>query len=46
MDGFSEVLWAGRPLMQLLPTLGVLLAMTAGVMTIAIWRINQKKIFG
>jgi len=45
MEGFSQVLWAGKPLGELLPTLGVLAGITAGVMAIAIWRLNHKKIF-
>jgi hypothetical protein len=46
MEGLSQVLWAGNTFGQLLPTLGVLVGITAGVMSIAIWRLNQKKIFG
>ncbi len=46
MEGFLQVLWAGDSLARLLPTLGVLLAITLGVMALAIWRINRKPIFG
>lgn len=46
MDGFSQVLWAGKSILEILPTLGVLVGIAAGVMAIAVWRINQKKIFG
>jgi ABC-2 type transport system permease protein len=45
MEGFSQVLWAGNTFIELLPTLGVLLGITAGVMAISIWRINRKPIF-
>jgi ABC-2 type transport system permease protein len=45
MEGFSQVLWAGKPLVEILPTLGILTGITAGVMAVAIWRLNHKKIF-
>ncbi|MSU65867.1 MAG: ABC transporter permease [Opitutus sp.] len=45
MEGFAQVLWAGNSLGELLPTLGVLGGITAGVMAISIWRLNRKKIF-
>ena len=46
MEGFSAVLWAGQSFRQILPILGVLGAITATVMSIAIWRFNRGKIFG
>lgn len=46
IEGFGSVLWAGDSLVQLLPTLGILLGITATAMTIAIWRFNRGKIFG
>jgi ABC-2 type transport system permease protein len=46
MEGFTRVLWAENNLAQLLPTLGVLFGIGGGVMLLAIWRLNQKKIFG
>jgi len=46
MEGFSQVLWANASFLELLPTLGILGAMTAGVMAIAVWRFNRGKIFG
>lgn len=46
MEGFGQVLWAGSTFRELLPTLGVLAAITAGVMAVSIWRLNRKKIFG
>jgi ABC-2 type transport system permease protein len=46
MEGFSAVLWANNSFVQLLPILGVLVAITAVVMTFSIWRFNRGKIFG
>jgi ABC-2 type transport system permease protein len=46
MEGFSQVLWADAPLVELLPTLGILGGMTAIVMVIAVWRFNRGNIFG
>ena len=46
MEGFSAVLWAGQSFVQILPILGVLGAITAIVMSIAVWRFNRGKIFG
>lgn len=46
MEGFAQVLWANATLLELLPTLGILGAMTAGVMAFAIWRFNRGRIFG
>jgi len=46
MEGFAQVLWANATLAELLPTLGILGAMTAGVMAFAIWRFNRGRIFG
>lgn len=45
MEGFSRVLWAGNTLVQLLPTIGILLAIAAGVMAVAIWRFNRSALF-
>lgn len=45
MEGFAQVLWAGSSFRELLPILGVLAGITAGVMAIAVWRLNQKQIF-
>ncbi|MBP6508727.1 MAG: ABC transporter permease [Opitutaceae bacterium] len=45
MEGFSSVLWAGHSLLQILPILGILGGITAGVMTLAIWRFNRGKLF-
>lgn len=45
MEGFAQVLWAGDSFRRLLPILGILAGITAVVMVIAIWRLNQKQIF-
>lgn len=46
MEAFSQVLWANASLLELLPTLGVLGAMTAAVMAFSVWRFNRGRIFG
>jgi ABC-2 type transport system permease protein len=45
MEGFVQVLWAHFSLLELLPILGVLGGITAGVMALAIWRFNRGRIF-
>lgn len=45
MEGFAQVLWAGNTLGQILPTLGVLLGITAVLMAIALWRFNRGRLF-
>ena len=45
MDAFGQVLWAGKSLVQILPSLGILVAITAGVMGLAIWRFNKGRLF-
>jgi ABC-2 type transport system permease protein len=45
MDGFAQVLWAGKSILQILPTVGVLLAITGGMMALAIWRFNRGRLF-
>jgi ABC-2 type transport system permease protein len=45
MEGFSQVLWAGNSFVQILPTVGILLGITAVVMAIAIWRFNRGLLF-
>ncbi|HEY1108394.1 MAG TPA: ABC transporter permease, partial [Opitutaceae bacterium] len=45
IDGFTQVLWARNSLVQLLPTLGILLAIAGGVMSVAIWRFNRGRLF-
>jgi ABC-2 type transport system permease protein len=45
MEGFTQVLWAENTLRELSSTIGILLAITTGVLAISLWRLNQKKIF-
>jgi ABC-2 type transport system permease protein len=45
MAGFTQVLWAHASPVELLPTLGILAAMTAAVLAIAAWRFNKGRIF-
>ena len=45
MEGFNQVLWAGNTLIEILPTIGILLAITGGIMAIAIWRFNRGNLF-
>ncbi len=45
MEGFSQVLWAQQSFTQILPTLGILLGIAAGVMAIAVWRFNRGPLF-
>lgn len=46
MEGFAQVLWAGDPLLKVLPTIGVLVGIAVGVMTLSVWRLNRRNIFG
>jgi ABC-2 type transport system permease protein len=45
MEGFDQVLWMDASFGDLLPTLGILLGITAGVMAIAVWRFNRSNLF-
>jgi ABC-2 type transport system permease protein len=45
MECFSQVLWAGNSFVQILPTVGILLAIAAGVMGLAVWRFNRGRLF-
>ncbi len=45
MEGFYQVLWAHAPLLQLLPTVGILLGITTAVLSVAWWRFNKGAIF-
>ncbi len=45
LEGFTQVLWAGHSLVQLLPTLGVLVGIAVGVMSLALWRFNRSRLF-
>ena len=45
MEGFSQMRWAGNSFLQILPTVGMLVAIAAAVMAIAIWRFNRGRLF-
>lgn len=45
MEGFAQVLWAGNSFLQILPTVGILAAIAAVVMAIAVWRFNRGRMF-
>lgn len=45
MEGFLAVLWARQSLVEILPTLGVLLAMAAVINAVSIWRFNTGRLF-
>ncbi len=45
IDGFGQVLWAGRSFLQILPTVGILLGIAAAVMGLAVWRFNRGNLF-
>jgi ABC-2 type transport system permease protein len=45
MEGFDQVLWLNGSFADLLPTLGVLAGITAGIMAIAVWRFNRGNLF-
>jgi len=45
VEGFTDVLWAGQSLIEVLPRIGVLLAIAAAVMAVALWRFNKGTLF-
>jgi len=45
IEGFMQVLWAHATLLQILPTIGVLVGITALVMSVAWWRFARGAIF-
>lgn len=45
MEGFAQVLWAEQTLIQILPTVAILAAIAATVMSLAVWRLNRSKLF-
>jgi ABC-2 type transport system permease protein len=45
MEGFLQVLWNNCTFTELLPTLGVLLAFAAVLVSISLWRFNKGAIF-
>jgi ABC-2 type transport system permease protein len=45
MEGFTQVLWNGCTFAELLPTLGVLLGMSAALIAVSLWRFRRGPIF-
>jgi len=45
VEGFGDVLWAGHSLIDVVPKAGILAAIAAGVMTVAVWRFNRSRLF-
>lgn len=45
VEGFTDVLWAGRSLLEVLPKVGILAGIAAGIMTVAVWCFNRGKLF-
>jgi ABC-type multidrug transport system, permease component len=45
VEGFTDVLWAGRPLSAVLPHIGILTGIAAVVMAFAIWRLRRNRMF-
>jgi ABC-2 type transport system permease protein len=45
MEGFDQVLWLDASVLELLPSLSVLVAIAAIVMSIAVWRFNRSALF-
>jgi ABC-2 type transport system permease protein len=45
VEGFTDVLWAGQSLLEVLPKVGILAAIAAGVLALALWCFNRGKLF-
>jgi ABC-2 type transport system permease protein len=45
VEGFADVLWAGRSLLEVLPKVGILAGMATGVMLVAVWCFSRGKLF-
>jgi ABC-2 type transport system permease protein len=45
VEGFADVLWAGKSLLEVLPTVGILAGIAAGVMAVAVWCFSRGKLF-
>jgi ABC-2 type transport system permease protein len=45
VEGFADVLWAGKSFLEVLPKVGILAGMAAGVMLFAVWRFNRGRLF-
>lgn len=45
VEGFTDVLWAGQPLLAVLPKIGILLLIAAVVLAAALWRFSHSRFF-
>lgn len=45
VEGFTDVLWAARPLSAVLPHIGILTGIAAAVMVFSIWRFRRNRMF-
>jgi ABC-2 type transport system permease protein len=45
VEGFTDVLWAGYSLVEVLPKVGILSAIAAVVMAVSLWRFNRSRFF-
>jgi ABC-2 type transport system permease protein len=45
VEGFTDVLWAGRSLVEVLPKIGILAGIAAVVMAFSLWRFNRIRFF-
>ncbi len=45
VEGFTDVLWASRPLSAVLPHIGILTGIAAAVMAFSIWRFRRNRMF-
>jgi len=45
VEGFTDVLWAGHSLFEVLPKIGILAGIAVVVMTAAVWRFNRSRFF-
>ena len=45
VEGFASVLWAGQSLVEILPTVGILTGIAAGVMALAVWCFKRSAMF-
>lgn len=45
VEGFTDVLWAGRGLIEVMPKVGILCGIAAVVLAFSIWRFNRSRFF-
>lgn len=45
VEGFASVLWAGQSFVEILPTVGILTGIAAGVMALAVWCFKRSAMF-